>query len=149
MAGGRGAYRLLREPEMRLVPDTVQAIIGARIDSRPEGEKSVLQTAAVIGREFAVPILLRLVGGLAERLMTALHRLSAAGLVYETGGPREGIFAFRHPMVHDVAYRSLVSRRRFGLCMVRLHRSWRSPCLTLAALRPDSLLITGRKRAIP
>ena len=115
LAGERGAYRLLRAPDMRLVPDTVQAIIGARIDSRPEAEKSILQTAAVIGREFAVPILARLVGVLAEKLAGALHRLSVAGLVYETGGSRETVFAFRHPMVQDVAYRSLVSRRRRAL----------------------------------
>jgi class 3 adenylate cyclase/tetratricopeptide (TPR) repeat protein len=115
LAGELGAYRLLRAPDMRLVPDTVQAIIGARIDSRPEAEKSILQTAAVIGREFAVPILARLVGGLVEKLAGALHRLSAAGLVYETGGSHETVFAFKHPMVQDVAYRSLVSNRRRAL----------------------------------
>lgn len=116
LAGERGAYRLLRPPEMHLVPDTVQAIIAARIDSRPEAEKSILQTAAVIGREFALPVLARLVGGLAERLTAALHRLAGAGLVYETGiGASEGTYAFRHPMVQDVAYRSLLSERRRSL----------------------------------
>jgi adenylate cyclase len=112
LAGTRGAYRLLQAPDMRLVPDTVQAIIGARIDSRSDAEKSILQTAAVIGREFAVPVLARLVGALAERLGFALNRLAAAGLVYETGGSREDVFAFKHPMVQDVAYRSLLSERR-------------------------------------
>jgi class 3 adenylate cyclase/tetratricopeptide (TPR) repeat protein len=114
LAGERGAYRLLRPPDMRLIPDTVQAIIGARIDSRPEVEKSVLQTAAVIGREFAVPILARVVGGLASALSHVLHRLSSAGLVYESS-TSEGMFAFRHPMVQDVVYRSILSERRRGL----------------------------------
>lgn len=113
LAGARGAYKLLRQPDMRLVPDTVQAIIGARIDSRPETEKSLLQTAAVIGREFAVSLLARLVGGLAEALSPMLHRLSVAGLV-QSGGTA-GMFAFRHPMVQDVAYRSLLAERRRGL----------------------------------
>lgn len=113
LAGERGAYRLLRTPDMRLVPDTVQAIIGARIDGRPEAEKSILQTAAVIGREFALPVLARLVGGLASQLSGAMHRLAGAGLVYETGaGGSDGLFAFRHPMVQDVAYHSLLSEKR-------------------------------------
>jgi adenylate cyclase len=115
LAGEAGAYRLLKAPDMHLVPETVQAIIGARIDSRPEAEKSILQTASVIGREFAVPVLARLVGALSQRLGVALSRLTAAGLVYETGSAREGVYAFKHPMVQDVAYRSLLSERRRNL----------------------------------
>jgi adenylate cyclase len=114
LAGERGAYRLLRAPDIRRVPDTVQAIIGARIDSRPEAEKSILQTAAVIGREFALTLLSRLVGPLTTGLENVLYRLSSAGLVYESA-TRTGVFAFRHPMVQDVAYRSLVSERRRAL----------------------------------
>jgi adenylate cyclase len=99
---------------MRLVPETVQAIIGARIDSRPEAEKSLLQTAAVIGREFAVPLLARIAGGVVARMAQMLQRLSTAGLVYECGAAGS-VFAFRHPMVQDVAYRSLLSERRRAL----------------------------------
>ncbi len=114
LAGERGAYRLLRQPDAHSVPETVQAIIGARIDSRPEVEKSILQTAAVIGREFALSLLARLTGGIAAQIGGALHRLSGAGLLYESGTTAGGedVFAFRHPMVQDVAYRSLLSDRR-------------------------------------
>lgn len=116
LAGERGAYRLLRPPDMHLVPDTVQAIIGARIDGRTDAEKSILQTAAVIGREFALPVLARLVGSLASQLGSMMHRLAGAGLVYETGtAGSEGLFAFRHPMVQDVAYRSILSEKRRNL----------------------------------
>jgi adenylate cyclase len=90
LAGEAGAYRLLRLPDMKLVPDNVQAIVAARVDSRPEMERTLLQTAAVIGREFMAPILER-VAGLADSVVNvALHRLSTAGLVYETGGPPAG-----------------------------------------------------------
>lgn len=115
LAGERGGYRLLRAPDMRLIPDTVQAIFSTRIDSRPETEKTILQTAAVIGREFAQSVLARLVGGLVEGAGAALHRLSNAGLVYETSGGTEGIFAFKHPMVQEIVYRSLLSDRRRSL----------------------------------
>ena len=114
LAGERGAYHLLRMPDMRLVPDTVQAIIGARIDGRPEAEKSIIQAAAVIGREFAMSVLARLVGEPVARLDGALRRLSAAGLVFQSGAGKD-LFAFTHPMVQEVAYRSLLSERRRSL----------------------------------
>ena len=112
LAGEPGAYRLLRAPDMKLIPDNVQAIVAARVDSRPELERTLLQTAAVIGREFVVPVLERVAGVAATLVDAALHRLSAAGLVYETGGPVADGFAFKHPMVQEVVYRSLVSDRR-------------------------------------
>ncbi|MBS0522612.1 MAG: AAA family ATPase [Proteobacteria bacterium] len=115
LAGSPGAYRLLRAPDMKLIPDNVQAIVSARVNSRPELERSLLQTAAVIGREFVAPVLERVSGIASSLVNAALHRLSMAGLVYETGGPVAGGFAFKHPMVQEVVYRSLVSDRRRAL----------------------------------
>ena len=115
LAGGTGAYRLLRAPDMKLIPDNVQAIVAARIDSRPEMERTLLQTAAVIGREFVVQILEHVAGITGPLVSAALHRLSMAGLVYETSSMPTGSFAFRHPMVQEVLYHSLVSERRRAL----------------------------------
>ena len=112
LAGSAGAYRLLRAPDMKLIPDDIQAIVSARVDSRPDLERTLLQTAAVIGREFAVPVLEHVTGIASNLLSAALHRLSKAGLVYEAGGSVAGGFAFRHPMVQEVVYRSMVSDRR-------------------------------------
>ncbi len=115
LAGTPGDYRLLREPDMKLIPDNVQAIVSARVDSRPELERSLLQTAAVVGREFGATVLEHVAGLATSVVMAALHRLSTAGLVYETGGPATSGFAFKHPMVQEVVYRSLVSDRRRAL----------------------------------
>jgi adenylate cyclase len=115
LAGERGDYRLVRPPDTHLIPDNVQAIVSARVDSRPELERALLQTAAVIGREFVVATLERVMGVAMPLLRTALHRLSAAGLVYETHGMAAGNFSFRHPMIQEVVYRSLVSDRRRAL----------------------------------
>lgn len=112
LAGDPGAYHLLRAPDMKLIPDNVQAIVSARVDSRPELERTLLQTAAVIGREFVAPVLERVAGLAANLVDAALHRLSTAGLVYQTGDLVAGGFAFKHPMVQEVVYRSLVSDRR-------------------------------------
>jgi adenylate cyclase len=113
--GDVGNYRLLRAPDMKLIPDTVQAIVAARVDSRPEAERTLLQTAAVIGREFAAPMLERIVGVASTLVSAGLHRLSAAGLIYETEGSAVGTFAFKHPMVQEVVYRSQISERRRAL----------------------------------
>src|SRR5436309_2412106 len=54
--GTRGSYRLARPVAEVAIPATVQAVLAARIDRLPEREKQILQTAAVIGREFSEPI---------------------------------------------------------------------------------------------
>ena len=115
LTGSLGNYRLVREPDMKLIPDNVQAIVSARVDSRPELERTLLQTAAVVGREFGVAVLEHVAGIASNVVGAALHRLSLAGLVYETSGGSGAGFAFKHPMVQEVVYRSLVSERRRAL----------------------------------
>ena len=57
LSGERGAYRLAKPLASMQVPATVQAILAARIDRLPPEEKQLLQSAAVIGREMAFPLL--------------------------------------------------------------------------------------------
>src|SRR5205085_11961895 len=57
--GRRGSYRMLREPKELTIPPTVHAVLAARIDRLAEREKAVLQTAAVIGKEFSLPVAAR------------------------------------------------------------------------------------------
>lgn len=112
LSGTSGNYRLVHAPDAKLIPDNVQAIVSARVDSRPELERTLLQTAAVIGREFGVAVLEHVAGMASSVVNAALHRLSLAGLVYQTSGNGNAGFAFKHPMVQEVVYRSLVSERR-------------------------------------
>ena len=63
LEGDRGSYRLVRLVEETSVPASVQTVLSARIDRLAEREKTVLQAAAVIGKEFPEPIL-RPVAGL-------------------------------------------------------------------------------------
>ena len=65
------------------LPATVQAVLAARIDRLAEREKQVLQTAAVIGREFAEPILGRVVELPEAELAAALRKLTSAEFIYE------------------------------------------------------------------
>jgi len=110
--GARGAYRLTRPVHEVAIPATVQAVLAARIDRLGEREKAVLETAAVIGKEFAEPILKRVVELSEPELVAALHALVAAEFVYERALHPEAEYAFKHPLTQEVAYRSQLAERR-------------------------------------
>ncbi len=106
LTGSPGAYRCVAPIREASVPDTVQALLAARIDRLPETDKRVLQTAAVIGKKFSEP-LLRAVTALPDlELFTALRRLLEAELVYEESLAPELEYTFKHRLTQEVAYRS-------------------------------------------
>jgi class 3 adenylate cyclase/predicted ATPase len=93
------------------VPASLHATLMARLDRVP-GVKEVGQVAACIGREFAYP-LLAAVSSLPEaELRDALDRLAAAELVFARGEPPEAAYSFKHALVRDAAYESLLKTRR-------------------------------------
>ena len=112
LEGAKGAYRLVRPAAELRLPSTVQAVLAARIDLLAEREKGVLQTAAVIGREFAEPILRRIVELPNAELAAALQRLTAAEFIYEEALGPEPEYTFKHPLTQEVAYRSQLGERR-------------------------------------
>jgi hypothetical protein len=97
------------------IPDTVQAVLAARIDLLQPTEKQILQQAAVVGRVFWPGPLERLLDGEPEDLAVALARLEERDLVLSrissavAGQPE---YAFKHALVRDVAYESLPRRER-------------------------------------
>jgi predicted ATPase len=115
LAGERGAFRLVRpEAELRL-PATVQAVLAARIDRLAEREKQVLQTTAVIGREFSEPVLRRVVELSEIDLSVALQKLTGAEFVYEEALYPQAQYTFKHALTQEVAYNSLLNERRLTL----------------------------------
>ena len=115
LIGERGAYRLAKAPQRTQVPATVQAVLAARIDRLPTQEKTLLQTAAVIGKD--VPFsLLHLIADLPEEaLRRGLGHLQAAEFLYETTLFPELEYTFKHALTHEVAYQSLLHERRRAL----------------------------------
>jgi class 3 adenylate cyclase/DNA-binding winged helix-turn-helix (wHTH) protein/tetratricopeptide (TPR) repeat protein len=95
-----------------LVPETIQAVLAARIDRLPPEAKHLLHTAAVIGTE--VPRLL--LAAIAELPEAALHRslayLQAAEFLYERRLCPGHEYTFKHALTHEVAYGSLLQERR-------------------------------------
>ena len=110
--GERGAYRLKGGIDNIPLPTTVQAVVAARIDRLDENAKNVLETAAVIGREFPLSILTTVAALPDAELSEALWHLRQAELLYDLPPYEQGLHAFRHPLIQEVAYRSLLQERR-------------------------------------
>jgi class 3 adenylate cyclase/tetratricopeptide (TPR) repeat protein len=111
LAGQRGAHRLERPIHAVEIPGSVEVVLGARIDRLPEREKQVLQRAAVIGREFAGPVLERIAELPSLDLAAALDALQASEFVHEKALYPEASYAFKHPLTHEVALRSQLADR--------------------------------------
>jgi class 3 adenylate cyclase len=94
-----------------IVPSTLQASLLARLDRLPAARR-VAQIGAVIGREFSHNLLIA-AAGLAEMQLTkGLDELVGAGLVFRRGLPQEAIYSFKHVLVQEIAYESLLKTRR-------------------------------------
>jgi len=94
------------------IPETIQAVLAARIDRLPPVEKHLLQTAAVIGTEVAMPLLQTMAELPGEALLQALAHLQSADFLYETRLFPEPVYTFKHALTHEVAYGSLLHERR-------------------------------------
>jgi class 3 adenylate cyclase/tetratricopeptide (TPR) repeat protein len=93
------------------VPRTLQGSLMARLDRLPAA-KQVAQLGAVIGRNFSYPMLVA-IANLAEPLLAqGLNELVVSGLAFQRGTGSDATFAFKHALVRDVAYESLLRRRR-------------------------------------
>jgi class 3 adenylate cyclase len=93
------------------VPPTLQDSLMARLD-RLGRAKDVAQVAAVIGREFQRPLLAAVAGVGEPELDGALGKLVETGLVFPRGNLAEGRFSFKHALVQEAAYESLLRARR-------------------------------------
>ncbi|HXF71273.1 MAG TPA: adenylate/guanylate cyclase domain-containing protein [Actinomycetota bacterium] len=97
------------------IPDTVQAVLAARIDLLEADEKRALQRAAVVGRVFWPGPVRRLLNGDGDRIRETLERLEARELVLSRLGSSvagEPEFIFKHVLTRDVAYETLPRRER-------------------------------------
>jgi predicted ATPase len=102
-----------QEPRVApVVPDTVQAVLAARIDRLPAEEKRLLQTAAVIGKDVAFPLLQAIAGLPEEALRQHLVYLQDAEFVYETARFPTLAYTFKHVLTQEVAYESLLQSTR-------------------------------------
>jgi DNA-binding NtrC family response regulator/tetratricopeptide (TPR) repeat protein len=93
-------------------PDTVQDVLLTRIERLPREERRVLQSAAVVGKDFAFDVLLRIVDGTDAALRSTLQKLRAADFVEETRLFPQAEYTFKHALTHEVAYENLPAEER-------------------------------------
>jgi len=97
------------------VPETLQALIAARLDGLAPADRALLQDAAVLGQSFTLAGLSAITGETAPSLETRLHALARADLVVQDVDPRSperGMYAFVQALIREVAYGTLAKRDR-------------------------------------
>src|SRR5208337_4133707 len=93
------------------IPSTLQDSLMARLD-RLATVKEIAQIGAAIGREFSYRLLNAIAGRDEASLISALARLDESELVLRSGEPPASTYAFKHALVQDAAYESLLKSRR-------------------------------------
>lgn len=97
------------------LPDTLHGVLMTRFERLPDEEQTLLQLAAVIGRDVPVLTLAALAGTTEDALRPALRHLRAAEFLSELSGSVEITYGFRHGLTHDAVYESLPPDRRSTL----------------------------------
>lgn len=114
--GRPGSYTAIEGALAETLPATVQTVIGARIDRLLPADKEVLQIGATIGREFPLSVLAEVTRASGSELAATLDRLSQVELVQAvTLENEQDRFAFRHPLIQEVAYAMQLRSRRVEL----------------------------------
>jgi predicted ATPase len=107
-----GAVRLVRPLGQLRVPGTVQAVLASRIDRLPAEHKEVLQTLAVIGKEFGLRVARETVAKSDAQLEQTLRNLQNAEFIHEQPAIGDVRYTFKHALTQEVAYHSVLAERR-------------------------------------
>jgi predicted ATPase len=117
------------------VPASLHASLMARLD-RLGSAKQVAQIGAVIGREFSHVLLASVDGGPEDELQSKLERLVEAGLLFRQGVAPHATYLFKHGLVQDAAYSTLLRERRRAL-HGRVAEALETQFLEIAESRPE------------
>lgn len=95
------------------VPDTLEGVMMTRLDRLDEPSRNTAQVAAVIGRSFATDVLAHVTDmQVITTLLPHLFRLQQHEIAHETQRQPEPVYAFKHGVMQEVAYTSLLARVR-------------------------------------
>src|SRR6202020_714123 len=139
-AEGEGAVARLVAPAPSpalAVPASLHASLMARLD-RLGPARGVAQVGAAIGREFSHALLALVAGKSEAELGSALDRLIQAGLLSRRGAPPQASYLFKHALVQDAAYGTLLREPRRAL-HARIAEALESQFAETAESRPEIL----------
>jgi tetratricopeptide (TPR) repeat protein len=106
-----GRWRMRRSFKETDIPSTIHGIIASRMDQLSPADKRILQEAAVIGRAFLYDLLKR-ISVHADAVDAGLYKLERAGLIQPRALHPEVEFMFKHALIQEVSYGSLLRRER-------------------------------------
>ena len=130
-------YAIAPEQPSLSIPTTLRGSLLARLDRYP-GAREVAQLGAVIGREFSYRMVAAISALREEDLKFALKRLVEAELLYQAGTPPKATYRFKHALVQEMAYNSLLKKKRRRLHgAIAAYLEDRSP--QLAVVEPELL----------
>jgi class 3 adenylate cyclase/predicted ATPase len=107
-----GTVRLTKPMADIGIPTTVQAVLASRIDGLTPAHKELLQTLAVIGKEFSLRMVEQTTSIPRAAVAGMLEDLCASEFILESGASPDLAYAFKHALTQEVTYRSLLSERR-------------------------------------
>jgi class 3 adenylate cyclase/tetratricopeptide (TPR) repeat protein len=107
-----GKYCLSEKLKEIAVPSTIQDVIMTRVDALLEGAKALLQTGSVAGREFSHDLIRKVTELSEEELCSHLSVLRDSEFIYERGIYPQSKYVFKHALTQDVAYNSLLDKRK-------------------------------------
>jgi predicted ATPase len=119
------------------VPSGLQASLMARLD-RSASLRDVAQIGAAIGREFSYELLAAVSAKPADELGEALAQLTSTELVLARGQPPAAVYTFKHALVQDAAYGTLLRARRVEI-HDRIAAAMRAHCPDLVQRQPEIL----------
>jgi predicted ATPase len=94
------------------IPSTVQDVIMARVDSLPEEAKEMLQIGSAVGREFDYRLITEVTNVAETELLSQLSVLKDSELLYERGIYPQSSYIFKHALIREAVYESLLKRTR-------------------------------------
>jgi class 3 adenylate cyclase/tetratricopeptide (TPR) repeat protein len=123
-------YQLAQGTQTFAIPSTIQDVIMARVDALPEGARELLQTASVMDREFSHELIKQASNLPEKELLSRLSVLKNSELLYEKDVYPQSSYIFKHALIREVIYDSLLTRRkkqlheRVGKVMEQLYRHY-------------------------
>ncbi|MEA3291913.1 MAG: hypothetical protein U9Q71_06400, partial [Pseudomonadota bacterium] len=133
----RDGYRIAGGNLAFTIPETLRDSLMARLDSLGDA-RICAQAAAVIGREFEPELLAAISGDTPQSLDESLQQLADSGLVYPTVSGLRRTYMFKHALIQDTAYESLLKSQR-QVMHQRLARFLEAERPEYAARQPDLL----------
>ena len=115
LVGERSRYHLEATPTELHISPTVQGVLAARIDRLTPAEKALLQQLSVIGRQFPLSLVKRVVPQVETELYRVLSSLQAKEFLYEQPAFPEVEYLFKHALTQEVAYGTLLQEQRKAL----------------------------------